>query len=248
MDLIASPLGKTYTRSDAWGDTGDIIHAIQEADTLAPDYTRAFALSLHYDSVDDLCRQLWHYVRDNVRYQEDPDGYQNIQLPGPLYYSGSGDCKSMTLFTASVLANLDIPYRYRFISQDRAVDYHHVYLVVTDERGDDIILDCVEDTYGAEVPHEKQKDMKVRPHKLSGIIGASNFVAPQLQQLGGGTVEMSPLPGSTGIAPKGSGTLIDAGTGIAVPPIYQSQTPAPAGIPAWAWIAGAAALYFLIKD
>jgi hypothetical protein len=242
MDLIASPLGKTYNRSDAWGDTSDIIRAIQEADTLAPPYTRDFALSLHYDSVDDLCRQLWHFVRDNVQYQEDPNGYQNVQLPGPLYHSGAGDCKSMTLFTASVLANISIPYRYRFISQDRRVDYHHVYLVVTDERGRDIILDCVEDTYGAEVPHEKQKDMRVTPHKVSGIIGASTIVARQLQQLGGGTIQMSPLPGATDIAPKGSGTLIDSGTGTYVPP-------ARAGIPTWAWLlGGAAALYFLIKD
>lgn len=161
MDSIRKALGKTYIRTDAWGNTDDIIRTILEADTMAPPFTRDFANSVRQSSIDDTCRTIWEWVKDNIKYQEDPEGKQDIQLPGALYERGSGDCKSMTLFTASVIKNLygDI-YRYRFISQDPQADYHHVYLVVRDEDGNDIILDCVEDYYDVEVPHAKQKDMK----------------------------------------------------------------------------------------
>jgi len=173
MRQVGPPIGKTYLRTDAWGDTDDIIRTIIEADALAPPFTSDFALSIQGDTIDDTCYNLWAWVRKNITYREDPDGRQDIQLPGALVAHGYGDCKSMGVFCASVLKNLyGNIYRYRFISQDPQSDLHHVYLVVTDERGADIILDCVESHYDYEVPHVKYKDM-IAKSKIAGPFTAS---------------------------------------------------------------------------
>lgn len=202
---------------------------------------------------------LIHWVHDSIPGTKvDPNttnDWQVVQMPGELWHNRrrdiggtglGGDCKSMSVFSAACICAIygDI-YRYRFISQDRDKDYHHVYVVVTDENGHDIVLDCVEDAFDKEVLHAKQKDMTPEYTK----VGASNMLTPSLQPLGGsGNIQMSPLPGSTGIAPKGGGTFIDAGTPQGVTPIYQTASPL-AGIPSWAWLlGGVAALYLILKD
>ena len=183
---ISPPIGKTYVRTDAWGNTNDIIKAIMDADDMAPMYTEEFARSLNTDNINDTCSYLWQWVRSNIRYKEDGEN-QNVQLPGALYKNGYGDCKSMTLFTASVIKNLyGNIYKYRFISQDADQDFHHVYLVVEDEYGNDIILDCVENYYDLEVPHVKQKDMYPKGNKINGLTLGVNPISTKTLTLPAG--------------------------------------------------------------
>ena len=169
MELIQPPIGRTFVKTSDWGDTKDIIAAILEADETAPLYTVDFAHSIPAKNINDVCSYLYQYVRDNVNYNEDPDGRQDVQMPGVLVDRKSGDCKSMSLFCASVLSNLGIPYKYRFISQDPKSDLHHVYLIVKDERGREIALDCVEDSYNKEVKYVKKKDMRSKA-KIGNIV------------------------------------------------------------------------------
>jgi len=169
MELIQPPIGRTFVKTSDWGDTKDIIAAILEADETAPLYTADFAHSIPANNINDVCSYLYEYVRDNVNYNEDPDGRQDVQMPGVLVDRKSGDCKSMSLFCASVLSNLGIPYKYRFISQDPKSDLHHVYLIVKDERGREIALDCVEDRYNKEVKYVKKRDMRSKA-KIGKIV------------------------------------------------------------------------------
>jgi hypothetical protein len=249
---IAPSLGKEYKKTGAWGDTKDIIAAIMEADAMAPAFTSDFALSLPDGSIDDHCRYLWHWVRKNIQYREDPDGRQDITLPGALYTRGYGDCKSMTLFTASVIKNLygDI-YCYRFISQDANTDLHHVYLVVKDENGNDIIIDCVEDSYGVEIPHQKQKDMYPSAKKIQGPAVTPQLMTNPSAQTTTGSYQGIPTANTTTISTNPSATTtptsyVDPGT-IVSPPVAPAPTSSLMSNPL-VWLAGGLALYLILKD
>jgi hypothetical protein len=198
MYSITPGANKTIVSKE--GDTKDIIAFIMKADKMAAPYTRDFAQSIPEGTINETCKWIWKWVRSHIDYVEDPSGVQYIQLPGQLYMTRKGDCKSMTLFTASVIYNLygDI-YCYRFISQDRRADLHHVYLVVFDENGEEIILDCVEDEYGVEVPHEKQKDM------YPGNKNIGSLMAPTPLQLLQGAAALNNNP-STQQLPMYTGT------------------------------------------
>jgi len=223
MDLIQPPIGQVFYKTNDWGDTKDIISAILEADETAPLYTVDFANSIPAENVNDICRFLYDYVRRNVAYKEDEDGRQDVQMPGVLVDKKYGDCKSMSLFCASVLKNLNIPYKYRFISQDPKSDLHHVYLVVTAENGKKITLDCVENSYNNEVKYVKKKDMRSKAK-----IGAINF---------------NPMPVMPVVRPA---SLLPASL---LPSTLDLPAPQAAPKPNYLlWAAAAVALYFIIKD
>jgi hypothetical protein len=213
--LIQPPIGHTFYKTNDWGNTKDIIAAILEADETARLYTEDFANSIPGESVEDICKFLYGYVRRNVKYNEDPDGRQDVQMPGVLVDRKSGDCKSMSLFCASVLSNLEIPYKYRFISQDPKSDYHHVYLIVDAGRGKKIALDCVEDTYNNEVKYVKKKDMKSTA-KIGNIVITKITRPPAFTQAQSFTqAQHKPLPAvQNDDTNTGVDTSVTATTGI----------------------------------
>lgn len=147
------------------GDTTDIIATILVADAKAAPYTTDQARQLAKPTVKKTCEAIYDFVRKNITYKEDPDGLQLIQSPGHLFWGkdgkgkGEGDCKSMSIFCASILQNLGINYAYRFISQTRGADYHHVFIVVPDENGTIIVLDCVDSLFNSPATYVKVKDV-----------------------------------------------------------------------------------------
>jgi Transglutaminase-like superfamily len=119
-------------------------------------------------------RDLWHFVKDNITYQEDPIGFQYVQHPAALWKSKVGDCKSFTLFIVSVLQNLGIPYIIRFTSY-RKGDVTHVYPVaILDDT--EVILDAVWDYFDDEKDYFRKEDFKFQK-KMSQIVEISGIGA-----------------------------------------------------------------------
>jgi len=151
------------------GGTGDIIRAIVAADKLNAAYVADFARSIQGETLQDVCYNLWKFLKDNIPYQEDPDGFQFVQSPGELYKNRSiatggtgkgGDCKSYSNFLSACLKNLGIPHFYRFISENKADDFHHVYVCVPTGTGNDyLVLDAVLSAFNQEVAWKKKKDI-----------------------------------------------------------------------------------------
>lgn len=76
----------------------------------------------------DTCRKIFDYLKNNIHYKVDGDN-QKIKLPSALIREGEGDCKSYALFTAAVLSNLKIPYKFVYASynpNDRTPE--HIYV------------------------------------------------------------------------------------------------------------------------
>jgi hypothetical protein len=156
-DLIRKPLHIDDIRYKD-GSTGDIIETVLYADKKAAWYTEKFAPTLKGKTQTETCKNIWQFIKGNIQYNLDPVGQQLIKSPGKLWQENrmgkpnvvGGDCKSFSVFAASCLRNLGIPYGFRFASyRDRdgnvSMAPTHVYVFVPVKDGAEIIIDAVWD-------------------------------------------------------------------------------------------------------
>lgn len=125
------------------GNTADIVSVVME--TYNKDWKQVSELAEHLkgSSVRKTCKNIFDYIINNVRYKEDPPGVQWVKTPARLIADGVGDCKSMSIFSASCLRVLGIDHFFRFVSFNRKKEATHVYVVAISEYGEKIIMDPV---------------------------------------------------------------------------------------------------------
>jgi len=174
------------------GGTEDIISAIKMAfDKYAPEYA-GYAQRFRAGTVRDTCRRVYDYLIANVRYKEDGSFYQWVKVPARLHRDGTGDCKSFSLFTACVLANLGIDFVFRFVAYNNAKETTHVYIVAFDENGEELPVDCVAKIqkgtpFGHEYPYTGKDDRTVEYKignmtKISILSGINDFFIEQINE------------------------------------------------------------------
>jgi hypothetical protein len=147
------------------GNTFDIVKEILKADKLAARDTRKIARLFKGQTINETASNIWGFVRNYITYEKDPEGTQRIKSPARLWADRAGDCKSMSLFVASILRNLAIPYKFRFVSYSYAKNLTHVYTVALDEpRNQQIIIDTVFNAFNKEQPftYKKEYNMTTR--------------------------------------------------------------------------------------
>ena len=105
------------------------------------------------------CKKIFDYIKSNFTYVAD-GGEQVIKLPSALLKKRVGDCKSYSLFTASILENLKIPYKFVYTSYNNNPIPAHVYVVTEDG----CIIDAVYGIFNAEKKptYRYTQDMNVR--------------------------------------------------------------------------------------
>jgi len=156
--------GKT-TVNHINGWNSDIITTIHNNVPAATKQMKEVAQTFNKGNEMETARAIWNFLKKEIKYVKDPDGYQNIKLPGRFVATGSGDCKSYSLFTASILENLNIPYSFRYTSYGINPTPQHVY-IVTDSG---IIIDGVWNKFNSEKAYTSKKDYKMKIQTLSGI-------------------------------------------------------------------------------
>lgn len=125
------------------GNTSDIVSVVME--TYNKDWQQVRELAPTFGNAGttrEICKNIFDYIIENVRYKEDPPGVQWVKTPARLLADGVGDCKSMSIFTASCLRVLGIDHFFRFVSFSRRKESTHVYVVAID-KGREIIIDPV---------------------------------------------------------------------------------------------------------
>ena len=139
--------------------------AVAQTKNIAPQFKGA--------TDSDTCRKIFDFLLKKVKY--DKDGFtQKIKYPSALLREGRGDCKSYSLFTAAILKNLNIPFRWTYASYTPGVKTPgHVY--ITTDSG--CIIDCVWGKFNSEKqPYNKfYKSMNI-----SYISGIDDGCAPSL--------------------------------------------------------------------
>jgi hypothetical protein len=156
------------------GQTDDIMQQIIATDAISQKDTEQFAPYLKGKNIFETCRNVWHFVHDNVKYNIDPLGIQYIQTPAYLWKNRKtkgGDCKSFSIMTMSLLKNLDIPgANYRFVSFAADRNPTHVYVVVKTNQGN-IIVDTILPKFNTEkIPYTFNKDIPMtKIYQMSGV-------------------------------------------------------------------------------
>jgi hypothetical protein len=185
-DLIAKPLGGDDVRHPN-GNTGDIIETVLFADAKAAYYTKKFAATLKGNTMLQTCNNIHRFIKTQIQYSLDPTGLQLIKSPGRLWqenkkgngnYRG-GDCKSFSVFTASILQNLGMPYGYRFASYTPGNSTPtHVYVYVPHSNGE-IIIDAVWDgPFNTQKPFTYKDDRQMKKGEAVGGINKTVLTKP----------------------------------------------------------------------
>lgn len=152
------------------GNTQDIINIILEEDKRAHKYTNDFAPSLRGTNIYNTSRNIYHFVRCNIKYRLDPFGKQFIKTPAQTWQDRYADCKSMSLFVGSILKNLGIPYIYRFVGYGQEKDVRHVYVVVP-HKNQEIVIDACAPSFNSEKKYNKQSKKDYKMSKIYVVQG-----------------------------------------------------------------------------
>lgn len=140
------------------GDVDDIITVIKHADEISVGDTERFAKNLRGKDHMITLRNVYDFVRDNIRYVRDPEDEEIIKTPGCTIAEGKGDCKSMTILVGSLLRDLGYSFFYRVAFYDPEYPQQgHIYAIAVID-GKEIVVDPVYHKFNEQLPTWKHKD------------------------------------------------------------------------------------------
>ena len=154
------------------GNTNDIMRTIIDMDSnndlmINRQFSKLFKGDLKYK-----VSLVWYFIKNQIAYKIDPFGYQFVKSPQKTYFDKYADCKSYSIFAASIFKSLGIPYSYRFVSFSDSKIPTHVYLVI--HGNSDFVLDaCLNEPF-IEKPYKHKIDYMPEIISLSGISGKRN--------------------------------------------------------------------------
>lgn len=158
---MPSPIGiAVVEKHDAIN--GDIIRAIHKNFSRAVAETKAIAWQFAGKTPLETCYNVWHFLRNEIKYRKDDPNHQAIRLPARLISDGFADCKSYSLFTAAILYNLGLPVYFRYATYRNNEVPTHVYCVVKSFSVPMIIIDGVYKKFNKEVKFRTKKDYQCK--------------------------------------------------------------------------------------
>lgn len=140
-------------------DNKDIRDLIESLVPTAKAQMANFSRQFKSGTEKQTCEKIFNYIKSNFTYVAD-GGQQIVKLPSALLKKKVGDCKSYALFTAAILENLKIPYKFVYTSYSANPIPQHIYVVTKDN--------CIIDVVYGKFNQEKKstykyiKDMDVR--------------------------------------------------------------------------------------
>lgn len=146
----------------------DIVSAILKNFPAAVEEVRRIAPRFKGHNIRATARNVWDFLRGEISYNKDAGDVQVIRMPRKLLSSRRGDCKSYSLFAASVLAALGYKVAFRFASYSGIDIPTHVYTTVKDENGHTVIVDGVYNHFDSEKKPTYKKDHAMKVYTISG--------------------------------------------------------------------------------
>lgn len=166
-----------------------VIEVMLCADKTAKEHTERIARRFIGSDDVDTFRKIYQYLRHSINYVSDVSitpKDQFVKSPTRLMKDGYGDCKSYSIFAASILKNLGYKYKYRFIVQagSDGITSAHVYVVAKTSDGRSIVIDGVHPVFNKEENYIYKKDFDMNVHYVAGFrksqtvrrYGSNNYV------------------------------------------------------------------------
>lgn len=133
------------------GDVDDIIQVILEASKYGLDFSQKFVFRLKGKDDHSTLKNVWQFVKRNIRYVRDMPGHEIIKSPRATWSDRYGDCKSHTVFVGSLLKHLGYNFKYRVAFYDPSKpEQGHIYTIAILPDGEEIIVDSVHHSFNAE--------------------------------------------------------------------------------------------------
>jgi hypothetical protein len=118
-------------------------------------------LTKHSGNKVMICKALYYYVKNNVKYK--PDTYLTEEVRTPQRTIDDRmtgvDCEDYSIYIACVLLKLGIRPTLRIVGDKTG--YKHIYVVVKDQ-ADTIVIDCCMDDFNQEIPHTLRLDVPIK--------------------------------------------------------------------------------------
>jgi hypothetical protein len=117
----------------------------------------------------DLFRNIFEFCYKHIQYHLDRKGVEELRRPAVTWKDRKHgvDCDDFTMFIASILYNLNIPFGFRITKYNKP-NYQHIYLIVPIGDGAHITIDPVLDTFNYEKPYSQKKDYDMKALNLAG--------------------------------------------------------------------------------
>ena len=173
MDNVFNNIGASFGTkklNNSAGINRDIIEAVNSSFIEAVKQNKNISADFKGNTPLETCLNIWNFLRTEIFYKKDPEGYQFIKQPRKFLEDKSGDCKSFSLFTAAVLKNIypkaNIYLRYASYSFVNIPT--HVYTIYQDEK-ETIIIDAVYNKFNKQKKFNFKIDYKMKVYTLAGI-------------------------------------------------------------------------------
>ncbi len=118
---------------------------------------------------EDTFRNIWNYVRSNVRYQNDEKGKEQLRRPQRTLHDKTGDCDDMSILISSILTNFGYYHELYITAYKTKNKWQHIYPVVFDNEGNRFVIDCVPEIPYFNYEAKPIKNKKIIPMKLEEL-------------------------------------------------------------------------------
>ena len=113
MPALGLPDNKTHIDVEH-GMNEDIITTLQKRFPEAVKEAAPVAQKYKGKNRLDTAKNIWNWLKRDITYKRDPDGYQDIRMPRYFHYHKAGDCKSYTLNSLALWHNIYPDDKIRF--------------------------------------------------------------------------------------------------------------------------------------
>jgi len=169
FNSIGQPYG-TKKLNNISAINADIINALNSSFIDAVKQTKIIADNFKGSTPLKTCENIFNFLKNEIFYKKDPEGYQFIKQPKKFLKDKSGDCKSFSLFTAACLKNIypnsNIYLRYASYNHNNIPT--HVYCIMEYNK-EIIIIDAVYKWFNKQKEYKHKIDYKMKVYTLAGL-------------------------------------------------------------------------------
>ena len=126
--------------------------------------TKKIAKKLKQNSLPKTVKSIHNFLYDHIQYSADSER-QNLRSPNRSWIERKEgiDCKSYSIFAGSILSNLNIPFKFRKITQpSNPQRWSHVFIIVP-HQGKELIIDATI-PFHKKATAVKKEDLNMEQH------------------------------------------------------------------------------------
>lgn len=134
--------GKSTTLKQ-YADVYDTIDAIKRIVGENYPAVQELAFNLQANNCKSTFESIWNFVRQNIRYQNDQPGREQLRTPQRTLYDQIGDCDDMSILISAILTNLGHKHELVIAAYKKESQWQHIYPVAYSSNGTRYVIDCV---------------------------------------------------------------------------------------------------------